>query len=277
MEPDKPDRALSWGWVFALGIYHVALVIVFAYLLYELWPVPWPKDGGPPVVSLFWNSVRLQSTFDGRMILIALIAGGLGAYIHAASSLADYVGNRTFESSWILWYLLRPFIGMALALVLYVVVRAGFVSVSTVGTTPDSVNPYGIAALAALAGIFSKHASDKLDEIFSTILRTAPGAGDDKRKNKLVEAALTIVQLVPSTVKQGTKGVVLTIKGSGFVQGASCNFNGKPRRTEYRTGSELVATLDDADTATAGEHKITVRNPAPHAVESKATAFNVEA
>jgi MYXO-CTERM domain-containing protein len=80
----------------------------------------------------------------------------------------DYVGNRKFVKSWTWWYLLRPFIGVALALLVYFAIRGGLISGST---GADSLSPYGIAALAGLAGLFSRQATDKLREVFETMFK----------------------------------------------------------------------------------------------------------
>ena len=50
---------------------------------------------------------------------------------------------------------------------MYLVVRGGFF----VGTAAG-LNPFGFVAMAALVGLFSKQATSKLDELFSTLFRT---------------------------------------------------------------------------------------------------------
>jgi hypothetical protein len=106
--------------------------------------------------------------FEIRLLLIVALAGALGAYVHAAQSFVTFVGNRRIVTSWIWWYLLRPFIGMALAEVFYLVVRGGFFA-STAQT--QAVNVFGVAALAGMAGMFSKEATDKLHEAFKTLFQ----------------------------------------------------------------------------------------------------------
>ncbi len=123
-----------------------------------------------------------RTSFDERLILLVIIAGILGSFVHGATSLADYIGNNNFNRTWTWFYLLRPAIGMALALIFYFVVRGGFLTTS--GGAKD-INPYGIAALAGLVGMFSKQATDKLSEVFSTLFRAAAGKGDDKRSDPL--------------------------------------------------------------------------------------------
>jgi hypothetical protein len=40
------------------------------------------------------------------------------------------------------------------------------------GGTAGDLSPYGVAAVAGLAGLFSKQATDKLREVFETLFKT---------------------------------------------------------------------------------------------------------
>jgi hypothetical protein len=100
------------------------------------------------------------------LLLLTVLAGALGTFVHIGRSYVDFVGNRTLRASWRAWYLLYPFIGAAFALIFYIALRAGVL------TTGTEMNPYGIAALAALVGMFTKQATDKLSEVFSTLFKT---------------------------------------------------------------------------------------------------------
>lgn len=53
------------------------------------------------------------------------------------------------------------------------------------GESLKSVNPYGIAAISGMVGLFSKQASDKLREIFDHLFKTEAGQGDAARGDKL--------------------------------------------------------------------------------------------
>ena len=90
--------------------------------------------------------------------------------------------SATAPSSEAGWYLiLRTPIGIALALLFYLVLRGGLIA-PTLSTTPADptpkshawtlLNPYGLAAIAAMAGMFSKQATDKLSELFDTLFKT---------------------------------------------------------------------------------------------------------
>ena len=81
-----------------------------------------------------------------------------------------------------MWYLLRAPIGVALALIIYLVLRGGLLQANAAAA--DLINPYGVAAFAGLAAMFSKQAVDKLGEVFVTMFRTESGA-DEERKDSL--------------------------------------------------------------------------------------------
>ncbi|HEU4933213.1 MAG TPA: hypothetical protein VFT48_14115, partial [Pyrinomonadaceae bacterium] len=178
----------------------------------------------------------LPTTFDERLLLLVIIAGMLGAFVHGATSLADYLGNNAFNRSWTWFYLLRPAIGMSLALVFYFAIRGGFLS--TTGGAKD-INPYGIAALAGMVGMFSKQATDKLSEVFSTLFRAAPGEGDAKRGDPLKGATVGAFQLEPPTAVAGGEAFKLTVTGTGFVNGATINVNDKPQPTTFESATKL--------------------------------------
>ena len=183
----------------------------------------------PPPFWLFGR--KFQPTLEVRLLLLVMLAGAIGSYIHASSSFVDYLGNRTLISSWVWWYLLRPFIGMMLALLFYFVFRGGFI---TAGVNPGGegaasyINPFGIAALGGLVGMFSKIATDKLNEVFLTLFTPKAGQGDAKRGDKLSGAAGSGLSSIAPAVGSTTGGTAVTIVGTDFVDGMAVNFGGVP-------------------------------------------------
>jgi hypothetical protein len=119
---------------------------------------------------------------DKDLIWIALLSGALGAFLYGAKSFVSYLGNETFQSSWTGWYLFTPLIGSSLALVFYMVFRGGLLT----SASSVDVNPYGIAGLSALVGMFTKQATNKLEEVFSTMFRSNK---DQDLKDKLPSGA----------------------------------------------------------------------------------------
>lgn len=295
----------------ALGVYYVVLAVVLGYMLFKIWPpVPWPDPtehreaiakaltecGYPAPTPLptpvegaaavqpqkaapiampinFFFKKCVMTSFDERLLLLVIVAGILGSFIHGATSIADYLGNNRFSSRWTWFYLLRPVIGMALALVFYFVIRGGFLT-TNVGAT--DINPYGIAALAGLVGMFSKQATDKLSEVFSTLFKSGSGEGDEKRKDSLIpkpELTVAVTSVEPIAVVAASKGQTITVNGAGFVDGATINLNGVPQQTVFQSAEKLTAELADEAIAVADSLKLNVVNP--DGSESPAVDFNV--
>jgi hypothetical protein len=172
----SPETA-SKSWVRVFGAYLIVLNLCMLYLLVVLWPKQLPIKPDPVPLRLLPGTHEFQLGIETRFLLLVMVAGALGSYIHLATSFADYLGNRQFVKSWGWWYILRPFIGMALAIMFYFAARGGLIA----GTTgAENLSPYGIAAIAGLAGLFSKQATDKLREVFENLFKTAsiPPRGD---------------------------------------------------------------------------------------------------
>jgi hypothetical protein len=68
--------------------------------------------------------------------------------------------------------------------------------------------------------------------------------------------------LVPSAVAPGGPEFTLTVNGSGFVSGATIDWNGAPLTTAFVSSSQLTATVPAANIVTANTAAITVINPA---------------
>ncbi len=132
------------------------------------------------------DSLKNRSLLDSpnnvpeiHMILIAIILGALGSCLHAITSLTIYLGNQKYNRNWAPWYFFRPITGAILSLVVYVVVRAGFI------THIENVEGfYIIAATACLVGLFSKQALDKLSDIFDILFQSKK---KDRLKNNLIQ------------------------------------------------------------------------------------------
>jgi hypothetical protein len=261
-DPDA-NRATS-SLVNWLGIGLTFLALLLAYLFASVWPSGFGDDAkGSSLtkVCLLWTtSVCGEFTVDVRILLMVMVGGGLGSFIHTATSFTDFVGNRQLARSWMWWYLLKPFIGMALAVSAYLVMRGGFLSV---GTSAGTLNIYGIAALSVLTGMFSKQATDKLSEVFDTLFRTAKGGGDDKRKDDLGHVAHTLSDLEPSALAVGTSDLAFQVRGARFVEGSLVRIDGATRKTEFKSEALLIATLLPADVAKPGRLEVTVFNPEP--------------
>jgi hypothetical protein len=161
---------------------------------------------------------------DQGLLVLALLAGILGSFLHAAQSLAAYVGNRELRPSWILWYTQRPLIGGVLGLLVYFVVRALLISASA-----DSVSPYGVVAFGALAGWFSKQATEKLAEVSENLFRAQK---IEDYKDKLVGTTPwpRVHRIDPPRLEVAgaqQHDAIFTVSGEGFAVGAAVAVNGR--------------------------------------------------
>jgi len=188
-DTDAPAEAESrlpeWAWITMLGLFLIVLCVIVISFLIALWPsmVTAVQSSGTKVgmAHFSWFGKKLTLSADAALLLAVVLVSGVGSFVHAATSFSDYVGNRELRTSWIWWYLLRALVGSSLALVFYFAVRGGFFT----GTSTKDINPYGIAAVAGLVGLFSKQATDKLRELFDTAFHVARGYGDDVRKDAI--------------------------------------------------------------------------------------------
>lgn len=171
-------------WTNFLGIYILIMALLMVFFVNELWPV---------VQAGLKNKEDIAGT-EIQIILLVLLTGALGSFVHSATSFVTYAGNRSLVTSWVWWYILRPIVGMSLALIFYFVIRGGFISMNS---TAESLNLFGIVAVSGLVGMFSKQATDKLQEIFDNFFKTEKGNGDDARKNKLDDKILAREQMIP--------------------------------------------------------------------------------
>lgn len=83
--------------------------------------------------------------------------------------------------------------------------------------------------------------------------------------------------LVPSSTPSGGAGFPLIVNGTGFVSGATVNFNGTPLATTFVTSSQLTATVPATSIASAGTASITVTNPTPGGGLSNSVYFPIAA
>lgn len=266
-------RRASWG-ALVLGVYLVLLGGLLASLLLAVWSmIEGLTSASPPSdFSFGWLGNSFSLTAEGGLLLLVLVFGALGAYIHTVTSFVDYVGNRRLTSSWIWWYFMRPFIGSALALIFYVAIRGGFFAQEA--QTGD-INPFGIAALAGLAGLFSKQATDKLKEVFDTLFGIAPGKGDDQRRDSLSNPTPTLDSVQPPSAEAGEEVPTLRLSGEHFVRDSTVLLDGTAIRPQYVGPTELLVKLPSDRRLPPGTVNVKVRNPEPGGGISEAVPFEV--
>lgn len=81
--------------------------------------------------------------------------------------------------------------------------------------------------------------------------------------------------LVPAAVSPGSAGIVLGVTGTGFVSGATVDFNSAPLVTTFVDSKHLTAAVPATDTVTSGTASVTVMNPAPGGGRSNVAFFQI--
>jgi hypothetical protein len=254
-----------------LGVYMVVLPILLGYLVFALWPRMIPDaSGNIPQNTINLFSYDLPVSTEMRFILLVIAVSALGSYIQAATSFADYVGNRRIYTSWVWWYILRTFIGAPLALIFYFALRGGLLSA---GAEAKDISPFGVAAAAGLVGMFSKQATDKLRELADNLFRTAT---PDERGDKLTHPVPEITSIDPDTIQREATGLSVKVNGNFFVPESVVRFNGVERPTTFVSATQLTAPISEADRATPGETQVTVFNPSPGGGTSNAVVLRIQ-
>lgn len=222
----------------------------------------------------YWTGLNQRGvSLEFRLMLVVLITGALGSAIHAARAFAFYIGRNAYDDHWTWWYFLRVPTGAAIALLVYFVLKAGLITgnLALDQSAANSVNIYGFAALAAMAGLFSNQAYEKLEETFNTFFRTAPKTGEFS-KAPLVE------KVSQATVGATGQALIVTIKGRNFDRAVEVRVGDKPRKiTSPATPTELKVELTADDVKQAGKLKLVVVNPEDKGGSSKETQIDVVA
>jgi hypothetical protein len=156
---------------------------------------------------------------DKTMVLMVLLAGALGGLVHALRSLFWYAGEQKLLWNWVPMYLLLPFSSAALGFVFYLVIRAGLYQ-PTAGTS------YLLVGMAALVGMFSAQATEKLKAVAEGIFSKAPQGANAAPP---VEPPSRVVAPTVSGIKPAVGplagGTVVTIVGTGFTPQSVVRFD----------------------------------------------------
>jgi len=267
-----------------LGILMMLLGGTVLYLLIALWPAvqaaatPDDDAGATTIetVEFFFGLLEWTPTAETALLALVVLSGVLGSFIHAAVSFTDYVGNRVLANSWIWWYLLRALVGSSLALLFYFVIRGGFLGA---GTSAADSNPYGIAAISGLVGLFSKQATDKLSEVFDTAFAVRDG-GDKARGDSIKNPEPTLTASEPLRLKRGPQ-LEFALMGSGFSDVSSVHVEradgaAVPLTIKRIEPQRITLKLDVDDIDAPGTLRVTVVNPEPGGGTSNALEIPVD-
>ena len=162
--------------IILLAIYLILVSAILICGIIQMWPPPQLSSEASPVDSnitfLFWAFSVSEET---HLILIVILASAIGAQAHALRSLYWYVGIRQLRYSWMMRYILMPFVGITFGLAFYFVIRGGFFAA---GTDVKDMSPYGFTAMAFLVGMFTDQAAERLKKVAEALF-AKPGVGTD--------------------------------------------------------------------------------------------------
>jgi trimeric autotransporter adhesin len=82
-----------------------------------------------------------------------------------------------------------------------------------------------------------------------------------KGSGAMAPGAPAIASLTPSSVPMGGSAFTLTVTGTNFANGATVYWNGTTRSTTFVSATQLTASINAADIATAQTIPVYVRNP----------------
>jgi hypothetical protein len=116
-----------------------------------------------------------------QLVVLVLAFGIIGGATHGLSSLVTYVGNRRHDGSWTMWYFGRPFVAGIVAIIFYLLIRGGILSINA---QPADLNYFGIAAISVTAGLMATEATKKLRDIFMTLFGTEVREKGDESQDK---------------------------------------------------------------------------------------------
>lgn len=148
----------------ALVSYFFASIVFSVYLLSYHW-------------QLADQQVLVNKHPQIRFILLAGLFGLMGSSIHGVSSLTVWAGHHKLGKSWGWWYLVRPPIGVGLAIIVYFVLRAGLLSGSA------NFSYYGVAAMGALAGLSTEPTMVKLRDVLDKLFGVDSTKKGDKAED----------------------------------------------------------------------------------------------
>ena len=176
-------------WKILLIIYFIAIIASSIAAIISLWnPIEAPIISAPNNIPASNNTPnsddtqltvtipteRNQDVDDWRtnreknLIMVNTLFGILGGSTYGLASITTWIGNNKYDKSWTLWYVSRPIIGGALALVFYFLLRAGLV-----GGFPINVGDFGFAAISIIIGLLATTAMKKIRDVFDVLFGIA--------------------------------------------------------------------------------------------------------
>ena len=202
-----------------------------------------PPRSAEPVT----NNIRGRIHLNTILLILVALMGFLGCMVHISTSFTTFVGNETFKKSWVLWYSVKPFTASALAIIVYFIIRAGFLNYAS---GASGISLYGILAISAMTGLFTDIATMKLKEVFEVLFKPKDER-DDKLNGPIINSVnplkipAAVETLITLAGKNLNKGVVITIDGNavGNVVASAEKIELKYKPTEANAAAGKITLL----------------------------------
>lgn len=207
-----------------------------------------------------------------RVILLVAWVGAMGGLTHAMGSFGTYVGNRELKASWLWWYALRAPLSAAVAVLVFLVFRAGLGAPDLGLAAGDCLK---IAGFAGLVGLFAEPATVKLKDVFEAIFTPRRDPREDKAGQTTTATIPEIANIDPKQISTASGGT-LRISGRNFAEGCVVQIG----RTTFATKRTSAAALEvevRTNQLTAGKHPLVVINRPPSGDASKPEELTVTA
>lgn len=276
METNLPKPVIPKGVVIFLSIWMFLITLFLIIGLVRVWPEATEavsietlsskeRSAANPAlgtnVTLTEEALKALKEQQRTTMLLILLLGALGAQIHAIQSFADFVGNGSFHSSWAFWYIKRPLIGALVALTAYSAIVGGVMGLESVYKSGGG-NLWGLTAICLLSGLYSRMVTDKMYEVFSTLLAIKP-ENQQPRKDGLEETgpkAPQITKLEPAEASIANP-IPLRIHGSGFTATCKGRIGDQTLDLILKSPTELELPVASFPENT-GTHALVVTDPA---------------
>jgi hypothetical protein len=248
--PEQSERKpLAWQRrTLGCGLLVMGLVLIAA--LIGAWSAASATATEERSIPLLFGLFDLRMSPDEALLVVVVIAGGLGATANTATEFAYRVGDDRLDRSYLWWYPMRFLIASTLALLFYFVVRGGLLDPTP--SAADNVNVYVFAGLAGLAGLFSTQAVRLLGRIFGAL----PGVDAP-----YAEPVPRIDQLGRGEHDDKGRPGEFVLRGHGFADGSEVSVDDTPRPSRVIDDTRIGVRLDPAHDEPGDQLKVVVRSP----------------
>lgn len=136
--------------IVVVACWQIALATLTMVAVFASWPLVASTKGS--TVSVVWFGPDFTLTATSGALLLGLIGGVGGSLVHTVTIFSSRVGRDTLETSYLWWYLMRPFAAGPLALLFVAAVHSGLLAASN---ATDDPSPMVAFVAGGLAGLFT--------------------------------------------------------------------------------------------------------------------------